>query len=484
MNSQKHSALSPTADGRTSAIDHYPDYIAKAVSNPPQNRAPWYMNTAPSYAGVFLWIAFYQSIGERTIRHAGLGVCFAALVVAALLCYALYYLASAMLGMKSGYPLYVLGSSTFGAKGGYMVPGLLMGCLQIGWFSVATFISTDFILKGLGLGAGPGSIPFIIVGVAWGYTMAYVGVKGIKYVGRVSLLLNCIPLIMLIVVFWQTAGGIAHYVPKPAEMDSPGAFAAMLAIVLGFFATGGAAGADFGMNNRNAKDVKWGGLVGISLAAVIAGGLALLSVAGAHGLNPSLPGYQYDDVVKTIGGPIATTMFFLFALASVPATCFCSLIVGNSFSTMIPQISRLVLTMIGATIGIILAVTGIAGDLIGFFGIVGASFGPICGAIAADYLLSGRKWTGPRLGINWAGYAAWAGGFLVGILPILPVSAAIKIYSQPAPLYSFLVGFAIYAILAKSGLEPRRLHEPTPLPARIFVHRETSDQTVKKESIG
>ena len=438
-------------------MNQHPSYILQAVSNPPQNRKPWYTNTAPSYAGVFLWIAFYQSIGENTISHAGLGVCFAALIIAAVLCYVLYYFASAMLGMKSGYPLYVIASSTFGTTGAYAMPGLLMGLLQIGWFSVATFISTDFILKGFGLTAGPGSTAFVIVGLVWGYTMAYIGVKGIQYVGKVALLLNSIPLVMLIVVFWKTAAGIAHYAPAPAEIDTHGAFVAMLAIVLGFFATGGAAGADFGMNSRNAKDVRWGGLVGILLAAVVAGGLALLSVAGAHGLHSSLTGYRYDDVVKSIGGPIATAMFFLFALASIPATCFCSLLIGNSLSTMIPQVSRLLSTMIGATIGILLAVTGAAGNLIGFFGIVGASFSPICGAIAADYLLSGRKWAGPRLGINWAGYAAWAAGFIVGVLPAFPLPPAIKSYSQPAALYSFIVSFVIYAILAKSGLEPRAL---------------------------
>ncbi|MEO6802227.1 MAG: cytosine permease [Granulicella sp.] len=431
-----------------------PSYLVKAVSNPLQNRAPWYTNTAPSYAGVFLWIAFYQSIGEGTISRAGLGVCFAALVIAAALCYILYYFAPAMLGMKSGYPLYVVASSTFGTVGAYAVPGLLMGLLQIGWFSVATFIATDFILKGFGSAAGPKSTAFIIVGMLWGYVMAYVGVKGIQYVGKVALLLNSIPLVMLVVVFWKTAGGVAHYVPAPATADSHGAFVAMMAIVLGFFATGGAAGADFGANSRNGKDVRWGGAVGVTIAAVVAGGLALLAVAGAHGLHPSLTGFRYDDVVKAIGGPVARAMFFLFALASIPATCFCSLIIGNSLSTMIPQVSRVLSTMLGATIGVLLAVTGIAGNLIGFFGIVGASFSPICGAIAADYLLSGRKWAGPRLGINWAGYIAWAVGFLVGVIPVLPVSPAIKSYSQPAALYSFIVGFVVYIILAKCGLQP------------------------------
>jgi cytosine permease len=438
-------------------MDSFPNYLSRAVSNPKENRAPWYTNTAPSYAGVFLWIAFYQALGTDTIRQAGVGLCLAALIISALLCYQLYYFASSMLGQQTGYPLYVIGSSTFGAKGGYAVPGLLMGFIQIGWFAVASFLSTDFILKGVGVNARPGSPLFIFTGVVWGYAMAYIGAKGIKYVGKVSLLLNSIPLVMLLVVFVQTAKGVSRYAAIPIEKNSYGAFTEVIAIVLGFFSTGGAAGADFGMNNRNARDVKWGGWVGISLAIVVSGGLAIMSVAGAHGLHPKLQGYQYADVVQSIGGPIARGMFILFALASIPATCFCSLIVGNSFATMIPQVSRFSSTMVGATIGIVLAVTGAAGNLIGFFGIVGASFGPICGAIAADFLLSGRRWAGPRVGINWAGYGAWAVGFLVGALPSFPIPTTIRHFSEPAPLYSLVASFVVYWVLAKAGVEPPRV---------------------------
>ena len=52
----------------------------------------------------------------------------AALAVAGVLSYLLYYYAPAMLGMKTGFPLYVVGSSTFGTAGGYLMPGLLDGC--------------------------------------------------------------------------------------------------------------------------------------------------------------------------------------------------------------------------------------------------------------------------------------------------------------------------------------------------------------------
>lgn len=429
-----------------------PAYISKAVPNAASNRAPWYINTAPSYAGIFLWVAFYQFIAKDTITRADLSVCMAALAVAGLLCYALFYYVPATLGMKTGYPLYVVGSSTFGTAGGYIMPGLLMGLLQIGWFAVGTFFSTQYILSGIGSDAKPGSPLFAAVALAWGYSMAYIGAMGIQYVAKMSLFINAIPLVMILVVFARTSGGIEGHVvsdPKPFA-----AFTLLIQIVIGFFATAGAAGADFGMNSRDARDVKWGGLVGISLAVLYAAGLPLLSVAGARSLF-HIQEFGYDAVIGSIGGGLATAMFFLFAIASIPPACFCAFIAGNSFSTMIPGVPRVASTMAGVTVAIVLAITGVAANLIGFFSIVGASFGPICGAMAADYLLSGKRWAGPREGINWAGYGAWAVGFAVGILPQLPVSPEILAVSQPAVVYSFVVGFAVYALLAKAGLEPK-----------------------------
>ncbi len=436
-----------------------PDYLSKAAPNPKGNRAPWYVNTAPTYAGVFLWIAFYQSMAGDTLAHANVLLCLAALVLAGLLCYAFYYRVPAMLGMQTGFPLYVVGSSTFGTKGGYIMPGLLMGLLQVGWFAVATFFSTKFILDGLGVNSDPMTPQFIVTGFLWGGVLAFVGAKGIQYVAKVSLYLNAIPLLMLIYVLFQTAGGISQYQVPAGKSDAFLAITSVLAIVIGFFATAGAAGADFGINSRDEKDVKMGGLVGIALAVLVAGGLPLLAVAGAHGLHPELTSFDYGEVVKSIGGPIASAMLFLFAIASIPPTCFCSFIVGNSFSTMIPGVPRVTSTMVGAAVGIIIAVTGGAAHLVSFFTIIGASFGPICGAMAADYMLSGKKWAGPREGVNMAGYIAWAVGFLVGILPFLPLPAEILPYTQPAPLYSCIVGYLVYVLLAKAGMEPKTASE-------------------------
>ncbi|HEY6466851.1 MAG TPA: cytosine permease [Candidatus Acidoferrales bacterium] len=438
-------------------MPNLPSYIEKAVPNPPANRAPWYKNTAPSYAGIFLWVVFFQALADGTLQHASPWFCVGALVVAGILSYALYYYAPAMFGMKTGYPLYVVGSSTFGTAGGYLMPGILMGLLQIGWFAVATFFATQYIIEGLGKTPHAGTLLFTVIAIVWGYATGTVGAKGVQYVAKASLILTIIPALMVLYVFIKTAGGISSY--HPVDSNSMVSFSLILSSVIGFFATAGAAGADFGMNARNGSDVKLGGIFGIVLATIYAGALPLLAVAGANGLHPGT-GFTYDKVIGSIGGFGASAMFFLFAIASIVASCFCSFIAGNSFATMIPGVPRISSSMVAVTIGIILAITGVASNLINVFSLVGASFGPICGAMLADYMLSGGKWAGPRQGINWAGYLAWAIGFVIGIIPVIPAPASWKAMDQIAPLYSMIAGFIVYIIIAKLGGQPKAV----PLP--------------------
>ena len=130
--------------------------------------------------------------------------------------------------------------------------------------------------------------------------------------------------------------------------------------------------------------------------------------------------------------------------------------------------TRVPLTLGGATIGIVLASLGLAGNLVPFFGLVSASFGPVIGAMIADYLLSGGKWAGPRAGISIPGYAAWLIGFLVGIsnnmlvdkLLGFEVGQGILPGWHATGIYALVVGFVVYFVLAKVGLEPRTVSVP------------------------
>jgi cytosine permease len=437
-----------------------PNYISMAKPNPPENRVPWYKSTAPTYAGIFLWVVFYMEIANGTLNQAGLGLSLLGLVVAALICHFLFYLVPGLYGMQTGYPLYVVGSSTYGTQGGFLMPGLLMGLLQFGWMGVNTAVSTDFILQFAGQPSAVdaqkvfhGSAAFAIIAILWAAAAVFVALKGIQYVAKVSTLLPIVPLLMILFVFFANVGKAGQYTP-PAGVQPMIGFLTIIAIVVGFFATAGAAGVDFGMGNRNAKDIQLGGLVGIALAIVIAGGLPLIAVAGAHVANPQMEKYTFDAVISAQGGFIAKIMFLLFAIASFAPACFSTFIAANSIGTMFPTINKLAMVCIGIAVSVILAITGKAFNLGSVFGLIGASFGPICGSMAADYLLSGMKWSGPRKGINLAGYIAWAVGFVVAILPNDMVGGARFSFITPAPVIAFIIGFVLYWVLAKAGLQP------------------------------
>ena len=153
--------------------------------------------------------------------------------------------------MQTGRPLYVVGASTFGTTDGYLAPGLLMGFLQIGWVALIAAISADFIMPGLNRDS---KLLFSVIVLVWVYSL-----------GRVAKASNWIPLLMILIVFGPT-GSISHY---PVEHQNPAAgFLNVLTIVIGFFATAGAAGADFGMNDRNRKDIALGGILGIVDGAI------------------------------------------------------------------------------------------------------------------------------------------------------------------------------------------------------------------------
>lgn len=498
-----------------------PSYISGAIPNPKNKRAPWYKNTAPTYAGIFLWFVFWQgAVNSATTGGGlaqGLGVALLGLVIAALICHFLFYLVPGLLGMKTGLPLYIVGTSTFGARGGFIMPGFLMGVLQFGWLGVNAFFSAQLLAPVI-------HVPAQILMVVWAVLAAFVGLKGIQYVARVATYLPLIPLLTLLLLFFKTVGGLGSFDPKslgeihatvaqtgimtaapsPA-MSVVGVLAFVITYVVGFFATAGAAGVDFGMNSKDGKDVSSGGLFGVALAILITAGLSTCVVAGVYGSkqygDPAVAAAKatvtqaiatadaaaqkagkaltdeqkekiadatsHDALFQTtnlmgivLGDKLAGILWFLLALAAFPPACFSSFIAANSFKTTLPKVNPFISVGLGTLVSIVLAVTGWAGDAAGVFTIIGASFGPICGAMLVDYLLNGKKWSGPRAGFNPAGWIAWALGFVVGISTNPAIGAPQEI---TAPVAAFVVGAVVYALCFKIGLKSAVL----PVPAAL-----------------
>ncbi len=369
-------------------------------------------------------------------------------------------------------------------------------------------------------GYGALTVPHAIVSTLWAIGAAFMGLKGIQYVARVATYFPLIPLTVLVVLFLASARGLTSFSPtkvteagaanrevKTTEIKQervPGAEAlrqtgdiqggaeyvypvhwveiervqklapqkalpiwGVLALVstyiVGFFATAGAAGADFGMNSRDSKDVQMGGLVGIAGATIFAGGMALLIVAGSLGLAAADPKadlavLRATPLMDSLVGPQVSKVFmYLLALAAFPPACFSAFIAANSFKTTLPKVNPFISVGIGTAVAALLAVSGMAGNVIGMFMLIGASFGPVCGAMTVDYILSGQKWAGPRAGFNPAGWISWAVGFAVGAADFIP---GMKGYIVCPPVAAFVVGAALYYVLAKLGLESRVLEMP------------------------
>jgi cytosine permease len=450
-----------------------PSYVSMAKPNPPTNRAPWYKNTAPTYAGIFLWFVFWSQAPSGGsgipggVLSSGIGTALLGLVLAALLCHFLFYLVPGLLGLKTGLPLYVVGTSTYGTQGGFLMPGFLMGVLQFGWLGVNAYFSAQALSSLVG-----GNVVGVkILAILWAALAAFVGLKGIQYVAKVATFLPLIPLAILVILLAKTLGGIGNFDSakfvaagvaanqgQGAGLDFLGVMALSMSFVIGFFATAGAAGVDFGTNSKDEKDVQMGGLMGIALATIISAGAAILIAAGAFGLtgkyamNPADTGFMGGIMGSTGAG---TVMSLLLAVAAFPSACFSAFIAANSFKTTLPTVNPFISVGIGTIVSIILAVTGWAGRAGAVFTVIGASFGPICGAMLVDYVLAGNRWAGPRPGWNIAGWVSWAIGFVVGIAPL------VKIANVPAaPLVAFIVGAVVYFALAKAGLVSAAVEMP------------------------
>ena len=455
-----------------------PSYITSATPNPAEKRGPWYANTAPTYAGIFLWFVFWQDAVNAPnaggMLSQGVGWALLSLVLAALVCHFLFYLVPGLLGKKTGLPLYIVGTSTFGAQGGFHHAGVSDGgaAIRLGW---REHLSSQRRRWRVVIPWTRGSSWWS--GECWRPSS---GLKGIQYVAKVATYLPLIPLAILLILLAKTAGTVGSFDPQkfvdlhkslsphaPAALSTFGVLAIMMTFVVGFFATAGAAGVDFGTNSRDKNDVQMGGLVGVALAIIVTAGISLLVVAGTYG-SPDLskaavaaatdaaakttpPGtpsliLQSPGLIPILMGKSAGLVVFLLALAAFPAACFSAFIAANSFKTTLPNVNPFVSVGIGTVVSIVLAVTGLAGKAIIVFQIIGASFGPICGAMMVDYLLAGGTWPGPRAGFNPAGWVAWLAGFVVGILPIL------NIYQVPAaPVAAFVVGAVVYFVCAKAG---------------------------------
>jgi cytosine permease len=454
-------------------------------------RKSWQSSTAPRFIGLFLWVVYFDQLGRQTLATGGLMPSVLGALVAGILCTVLLYHVPAMWGFHTGQPLSVLGTSTFGASGSIWMTGVLIALGQVVWFAVATSYATELTFQGLVscrlldprnlapiqlAGLRLPSILFLITSLAWSYAAALVGHYLLQIIAA---LMNVYPVfmaIMLGIAMLWTLRSVPQF--RPLEIDPATsapirdgglrAFGLMIELVFGFFATGGLLSADWGATNRTERDVHLGGWIGVALASWTVATLALFTVAGAAGMSPGhgLKDFTFQAaVLQGVGGTLGGTILLILGLGSLAQTCYAAYLFGHGFAAAWPSFSRLRWTLLATGAAWLLQLTGLPARLETIFSLMGAVFGPMVAAMAADYVRHRGGWPGPRQGVNLPGLLAWAAGLAVGLVPIVAGSVGWEAGTrfQPAAVFAFFTSFVVYLILAGLGAEAPAL--PTDVPA-------------------
>ncbi len=483
-----------------SAVKAVPLALQAAIDAPSLERRSWHWSIGPKYIGLFLWVAYFDSIGRRALPMGGLLPSVIGAAVGAFLAFSLFYYLPALWGQKTGRGLIPLASSTFGSEGVRWVPGLLDLCGQILWMAVATSVATDLILNGLVSGrfidAGLvsqmgriklGPIPskgglFLVASFFWMLWASLVGRYLVRVIAALMNIFPVFPALMLalaVVLLLPKVGAYrgSGYDPDAMQEVTQGSFHAVtlvIQMVLGFFAISALTAPDWGAVCRERRDVREGGLVGIGFAAWIIATLAILAVLGAAGkeelrraagqvlvIHESPWRFTFQAAVtQGIGGSWACAILLLMGLQSLAPTVFAAHVVGDRFESFSNgRINPLAGTLIAATIAWLLMSVGklsLTYRLEIIFTITGAFYAPVLGALASDAIRRRFEWPGPRQGWNLAGLASWAVGVTVGLLPLWfgSWSAGPRwLAPEPSALFAFLAAFGAHALLCRTTLE-------------------------------
>lgn len=480
----------------------------------PVESKPWQSGLAPVYIGLFLWIAFFDQIGRRTVPTAGLLWPALGAIVAGPLNYWLLFHGPAMWGQRTGRPLATVSTATFGTTGAKLVPGLLIGVAQVVWFAVAVGYGVDLTLRALGLvqlvdprtmrsiAVGGGMLPSVLVmttSLVWCVVVALVGGWFSRWIAALMQVFPIFPALLLGAMMLLVLVGLRDFRPDgvdaltgervSANVAGPRALLLTIQAVFAFTAMAGITAADWGAASLGPRDVRLGGWVGLGLAPAVVVLIALVTVAGAHGkrsaesaeagagwidaplANPAARAQQpvdpsrdvplwtfRDAIVSSVDRRLACVMFLVFGLASLAPACFAAFDFGHRFKRIAPGVNRLTWTVLGALAAWFLIAGGWHERTDAVFAALGALFAPVAGAMAADRWRHRGEWPGARRGVNPSGLVAWGLGLLVGLIPVLGRELGFPAWErfQPASVWAFAVAFAAQTVLARLGFESGR----------------------------
>jgi cytosine permease len=340
-------------------------------------------------------------------------------------CAALGYIA-----YKSGLTTVLMARFSFGNFGSRWVD-FILGFTQIGWYAVTNAFVADALTKLLGI---PSSFTWVLIVLAtFGFCItAYIGYTAMDWLSRLAVPAMLILIGLSLTIGLRDAGNL--FALQPTQEMS---FGAALAISIGTFISGGTQSTNWSRFADTGKNAVWSTL----LAFFFINGLLIFTGAFCTLV------YGTEDLIQAmakqgllLGGLI---LLILNVWTTQDNTIYAFSVAGTNFFRVT---KRHAFVLGGATFALILALTGIYGQLINYLIFLGAVIPPVGGIIMADFWLRFRgrfpSLSAPLPAFNWAGVIAYV------------VASAIAYFTSQSgfgigPLNGVIAAAILYVVLLK-----------------------------------
>lgn len=347
-------------------------------------------------------------------------------------CAALGYIA-----YKSGLSTVLMSRFSFGDLGSRWVD-FVLGFTQIGWYAVTNAFIADALTQLLNLPAAMRIVLTVFFTYAFCIT-AYWGYRAMDWLSRIAVPAMLILIAISLSLGFQDAGDLATLEPTAEMTVFQG-----LAVIIGTFISGGT------------QSTNWSRFADTGKNAVLSTALAFFAINGLlvfAGAFCTLV-YGSEDLVQAmatqgilLGGII---LLILNVWTTQDNTIYNFSIAGTNF---LRTPKRHLFVLGGATLALVLSLTGIYENLIQYLILLGAVIPPIGGIIMADFWLR-HQGTFPEISsalpaFNWAGIIAYV------------VGAATAYFSGNAsigvgPINGIIVAAVLYGILSRVIRQPIR----------------------------
>lgn len=350
-------------------------------------------------------------------------------------CAALGYIAS-----QTGLSTVLMARFSFGNVGSRWVD-FIMGFTQIGWYAFTTAIVVQALFEALEI-SNTGFAYYLLV-FLFNYAFcatAYIGYRAIDWLSRLAVPAMLVLVAISLALAFRDYGSAS--IPEPTGAMSVGT---ALAVVIGTFISGGTQSTNW---SRFADSGKNAILSTLSAFLLVNG---LLVFAGAFCTWV----YGSEDLIQAmaIQGILAAGIILLIlnVWTTQDNTIYAFSVAGaNMFRT--PRRHAFVLG--GATLALILTLSGIYNYLPTYLIFLGTVIPPVGGIIMVDYWLRYRgrfpSLSAPLPAINWAGLTAY---IIASVVAYATGQAGLGI----GPVNGILTAAILYGMLCRSSSQTTRI---------------------------